>query len=346
MTLATAFAALALNPLIINTTSVSAATSQPEGGASSVGGRNLTGLELTGLELSGLELTRLLPASTIESREVFLNPRTAATLGLSETEPQASTQTATDPTATPAPSTTSNSALAKLSANPVADLISLPFQNNFNFGWGPDNEMQYVLNVQPVIPFQLNEDLNIITRIVMPVVYQPGVITNDAFGLSDTTITPFLSPAKSDKFVWGVGPAIVIPSATDDELGSDQWALGPSVVGVYKDGPWVLGAILNNVWGIAGPRADGSVNQLYINPFINYVFDTGFYVVSSPIITANWDAEDGEQWVVPLGGGVGHVLRWGSQPVNLNVSAFYNVEDTSTSGEWTFRFTLSFLFPE
>lgn len=137
--------------------------------------------------------------------------------------------------------------LAKKTQNPVADLISVPFQNNFNFGAGPNDATIYVLNVQPVIPLKVTEDWNLITRVITPIINQPSLFEGgeSAFGLGDINPTLFLSPAKPGALIWGVGPTFTLPTATDSQLGSGQWSMGPAAVGLTIRGPWVFGALVN-----------------------------------------------------------------------------------------------------
>lgn len=145
-------------------------------------------------------------------------------------------------------------ALAKAAQNPVASMISVPLQNNFNFGVGPKNTTQYILNIQPVIPISINEDWNLITRTIMPIINQPSPAAgvSGAFGLGDINPTVFLSPAKSGEIIWGVGPTMTFPTATDSLLGSGKWSAGPAVVALTIQGPWVIGALANQQWSFAG----------------------------------------------------------------------------------------------
>ena len=171
------------------------------------------------------------------------------------------------------PGEKSQEELAKAAQNPVADMISLPFQNNTNFGIGPDDETQNILNIQPVFPFTLNEDWNLITRTILPVVSQPNVLTSGEGrnnGLGDTTVTGFFSPKDSSKLIWGVGPTFLIPTATDDTLGSDKWGAGASVVLLAMPGRWVVGSLFSNVWSFAG-SGDQDLNNFTWQYFINYM---------------------------------------------------------------------------
>jgi hypothetical protein len=238
--------------------------------------------------------------------------------------------------------------LAKQTQNPVADLISVPFQNNTNFNLGPHNRTQNVLNIQPVIPFNLTKNWNLITRTIAPVIYQPDVTSRSGgeFGLGDINLTLFLSPAKSGKLIWGVGPIVSLPTATDKTLGTDKWAAGPSVVLLTMPGPWVLGVLANNIWSFAGDSNRPDVNQFLLQYFINYNFQRGWYLSSAPINTANWEADNDNRWTIPIGGGGGKVFRVGKQPLNFQTQAFYNVEKPDFGPEWSLRVQLQFLFPK
>ncbi|CAG34932.1 hypothetical protein [Desulfotalea psychrophila] len=148
----------------------------------------------------------------------------------------------------------SNADLAKAAQNPVAKMISLPFQYNINTGIGPDNETQSILNIQPVLPISLNDEWNIVTRTILPIMSQPDTLTDEGRinGLGDTTFTAFLSPAKPDALIWGAGPVFLLPTATDDKLGSDKWGAGVSAVILAMPGHWVIGSLVSNVWSIGG----------------------------------------------------------------------------------------------
>ena len=200
-------------------------------------------------------------------------------------------------------------ALQKATQNPVADLISLPFQNNINFNTGSKDKTVNILNIQPVIPFNLNEDWNLITRTIVPVINQPSLFPgmDSAVGMGDIFPSFFLSPAKPGEWIWGVGPAFQLPTHTDELLGSDKWCAGPTAVMLKMQGRWVYGALVNNVWSVGG--SGQNVNKAVIQPFVNYNFDKGWYISSVPIITADWEAKSGDKWTVPLGGGIGRLSR-------------------------------------
>ena len=237
--------------------------------------------------------------------------------------------------------------LAKAAQNPVANMISVPFQNNFNFGIGPNNAMQYVLNIQPVIPISLSKDWNLITRTIMPIINMPSPAPGvaSASGLGDINPTLFLSPANSGKFIWGVGPTFTLPTATDGALGNGKWCAGPAVVALTMQGHWVIGALANNQWSFAGYGSQ-DVNAMLVQPFVNYNLPHGWYLTSAPIITSNWKASSSDRWTVPVGGGIGKIQRIGKLPLNIQLSAFYNVEKPDNGADWQLRFQVQFLFPK
>ena len=187
--------------------------------------------------------------------------------------------------------------LAKKTQNPISDLISLPLQNNLNFGYGAkdaphSSSTQYVLNIQPVVPIKVAENWNLITRPIIPVIRQPDLIDGgETWGLADIQLETFLSPLTSEKLIWGIGPVFQFPSATNGKkLGTEKWSAGPGAVVLTMPGKWVIGALANNLWSFAGDSDREDVNLMTIQPFVNYNFEEGWYVSSSPIITANWDA--------------------------------------------------------
>ncbi len=243
----------------------------------------------------------------------------------------------------------STSELTKATQNPVADLISLPFQNNTNFEAGPDGETQNILNIQPVWPVDLNDDWLLITRTIAPVISQPSGLTpaddGRIFGLGDITFSAFLSP-KKEGVIWGAGPIFLLPTATDDSLGSDKWGAGLSFVALDMPGSWVYGALISNVWSLAG-SGDQDVNLFTLQPFVNYNFPSGWYLSSVPIITANWEANKDQRWTIPLGLGFGKLVKLGKAPVNLQAHAYKNVVTPDGFGaDWQLRLQVQLLFPK
>lgn len=235
--------------------------------------------------------------------------------------------------------------LARAAQNPVASMISVPFQNNTNFNFGPQEKTQNILNIQPVLPFELNEDWNLITRTILPVISQPAFTPSQdrKIGLGDTIFTAFLSPKDSGQLIWGVGPALLLPTSTDDRLGAGEWGAGPSAVVLTIRGPWVVGSLFSNVWSFTG---DKSVNLFTWQYFVNYNLDDGWYLTSAPVITANWEADSDNTWTVPFGGGFGKIFRIGKQPMNISAAAYYNVEKPDFGADWQMRFQVQFLFPK
>ena len=242
--------------------------------------------------------------------------------------------------------------LARASQNPVADMISLPFQNNTNYNMGPDDDTQNVLNIQPVAPFSINEDTNLITRTIVPIISQPKLFPGGESenGLGDIQFTAFYSPKKptSGGLIWGAGPVVLMDTASDKILGTGKWSAGPSIVVLKMTGDWVIGALAQNVWDFAGDNDRASVNQFLMQPFINYNFPhiPGRYLSFSPIITANWEASNKDTWTVPIGGQIGQIFRWGKQPINVSAGAYYNVEKPQFASDWSLRLQWTFLFPK
>jgi hypothetical protein len=239
-------------------------------------------------------------------------------------------------------------ALAKAAQNPVADMISVPIQNNFNFGFGPKDKLQNVMNIQPVVPITLSEDWNLITRTILPIVCLPELApgVGPESGLGDIQLSLFLSPAKAKGFIWGVGPVLQFPSATDDLLGTGKFTAGPTAVALVIKGPWVVGALAQNVWSYAGDSDRKHVSNFLLQPFVNYNFKQGWYATSSPIMTIDWTADSDDMWTVPVGGGIGKILKIGKLPVNISTQAYYNVETPDNGADWQLRVQMQFLFPK
>ena len=252
----------------------------------------------------------------------------------------------------PAPTTTGRDPsededLAKKSQNPIADLVSVPFQSNTNFNTGPFNRTQEVLNIQPVVPLHINADWNLISRTIMPVVSQPSPFSDsNTNGIGDITQEFFFSPTHPGPLIWGLGPVFTIPSATDPILGQGKVLLGPTAVVLVTPGHFVMGLLVNNQWSVGGNPLRQSVNEFLAQPFINYNMAHGWYLTSSPLITANWLAAPGQQWIVPFGGGFGRIFKLGDQPVSGNIAAYYNVVRPTGGPTWQLRAELSLLFPE
>ena len=252
----------------------------------------------------------------------------------------AATARAGDPILPPNPT---DEELATAAQNPVSDLISVPFQNILGFGVGPQKEVANVLNIQPVVPFHLTPDLNLITRTILPIVSMPNFTdSGGTTGLGNLTFTGFLSPARPGAVIWGAGPVATFPTATSPQLGSQStWGLGPSAVVVAMPGPWVVGALVNNIWSVAGAKA----NNFLLQYFVNYNFPSGWYLTTGPIITANWEAPSGQRWDVPFGAGGGRIVWIGPLPFNLTAQAYWHAIRPDFGPSWTVRLTATLLLP-
>ncbi len=250
----------------------------------------------------------------------------------------------------PAAAGQSATELAKKLQNPIGDLYSIPFQSNTNLRVGPNRGTQEILNIQPVIPIHLNADWNIITRTILPLVWNPSLqpARSVPFGTGNTVFSAFLSPSQpTNGWLWGVGPVVQLPTASDPSLGSSVWGGGLTGVLVYMKGPWVAGGLVNNIWSFGGTSGrDGTrYNVMTIQPFVNYNFGEGFYVGSSPVITANWLATGNRAWTLPVGGQVGQVVKLGGKlPVNLSLGAYYNALRPDYGATWQIRTQVTFIF--
>ena len=243
--------------------------------------------------------------------------------------------------------------LAAKTQNPVGAMYSLPFK--FIFDYGAANGEASFLNIQPVIPVTVG-DWNLINRVIVPLIDTPGLVTgtpeipnpvpgDGATGLGDINYSVFVSPAEPGKVIWGVGPSIMMDTATDDQLGSGKWSAGPTAVVLIQPKPWTLGMLGRQIWSFAGDSDRASVNQLLLEPFINYNLDNGWYLITDMILTANWQADSSNRWTIPLGGGVGKMFAIGSQKMNTKIEAYYNVEKPDGAPDWSMSWTLQFLFP-
>lgn len=239
--------------------------------------------------------------------------------------------------------------LAKKAQNPVANLISLPLQNNTSFGIGPQNQTQNVLNIQPVIPVNVGK-WNLINRPILPLVWQPDLASGSGttFGLGDLTYQLFVSPADAGAVTWGVGPVLIVPTATETATGSGKWSAGPAGVVVASVNKWVLGFVTFQAWSFAGDADRSSTSSFLFQYFINYNLKNGWYLASGPIITANWKADSDNRWIVPFGGGVGKIFGIGKQKFNGTAQVFWNaVKPEDLDGpDWSLRFQLQALFPK
>jgi hypothetical protein len=251
----------------------------------------------------------------------------------------------------PASAELSAEQLAKLAQNPIANLVSVPFQNNTNFNVGPQSGTQDILNIQPVVPFELNKDLNLITRTIVPLIWQPGMAAGQGseFGVGDLQLSAFVSPSEPGPggLIWGAGAIVQMPTDSNG-LGNKNWGLGPTAVALHlKQGdPWVYGALVNNVWSLSSDGRGGSYNNFLLQPFVNYNLPGGVYINSAPLFTANWKADSSQRWTVPLGLGVGKIFHLGKLPMNMQLGGYYNIVRPDYGANWQLRFQVSFMFPK
>lgn len=239
-----------------------------------------------------------------------------------------------------------NQELAKKSQNPVANMISLPIKNKFSFDIGNEDAFAYDIEMQPVVPVNLGS-INLINRFIIPVAYQeaPYQHLDDEFGLRDITYQAFFSPAEPGEVIWGVGPSLIIPTNTEDSLGNDKWSLGPAFVALTIRGPWVSGVLAQHFWDVAGDNDAQDVNFSSLQYFINYN-TPDYYINTSPTMTYNWEADSDDAWTIPVGGGIGKVFKFGETPVDLRLSAYWNVEAPDSAADWYAELQLKFLFPK
>ena len=240
--------------------------------------------------------------------------------------------------------------LAKKLSNPVASLISVPLQSNFDFKIGPDDDgWRYQLNLQPVIPISLGEDWNVISRTIMPLVYQNDIFpgAGDQFGLGDITQSLFFSPKAPSSFgglIWGAGPVFLIPTATDDLLGSEKFGIGPTLVVLKQAGPWTVGILANHIWSVAGDDDRADISSTFLQPFVSYTTKDAWTFTLNTESSYDWK---GEQWSVPVNAQVSKLVRFGKQPVSIGAGVRYWAESPECGPEgFGGRLIIAFLFPK
>ena len=243
--------------------------------------------------------------------------------------------------------------LRSAAQNPISSLISLPLK--LTIDQGASNGDAQILNVNPVIPVTVG-DWNLVSRALIPIANVDGPIPgpdnpspgpgDGASGLGDINYSLYFSPVKYDKVIWGVGPSINLPTASDDQLGSGKWSAGLSAVALSQPKWGTVGGLVRQLWSFAGDDDRKEVNQTLIEPFLNYNLDDGWYLTTDLVITANWEAKSDDRWTVPLGGGIGKLFKVGEQPINAKLEAYYNAERPTGAPEWQISFQWAFLFPK
>lgn len=242
-----------------------------------------------------------------------------------------------------------NSELAKKLANPVAALISVPLQLNYDENIGSsDQGEKWVLNIQPVIPVELNDEYNVISRTILPVVWQKDIFPGSGSqnGISDTVQSFFLSPKAptADGWIWGAGPVLLLPTGSDDLLSAKKWGAGPTAVALKQEGSWTYGALANHIWSFAGDNARQDISATYLQPFVVYITHTYTSFILNTESTYDWK---NEQWSVPINATVSQMLKIGNQPISIYLGGRYwaDAPDSGASG-FGLRTGVTFLFPK
>lgn len=238
----------------------------------------------------------------------------------------------------------SNEELAKQLSNPIADLISLPFQLNYDEGYGPNNDgTRTNINVQPVIPFGLNDNWNVVSRTIVPLVYNDGIVGEETeFGVGNVIQSFFFSPKEStaNGWIWGAGPVVQIPLSTDDQFGVDDWGLGPTAVALKQTGPWTFGGLVNHLWDVGG---SSDINATFLQPFLSYTTPNAVSFTVNSESTYDWEAE---QWTIPLNFLVSKVLPINGRPVSIQGGIRYWAESADGGpDDFGLRLNVTYLFP-
>jgi len=258
----------------------------------------------------------------------------------------ASSSRGEEPPAGPPAAEGEGAALAKKLANPVSDLVSVPFQFNWSQGVGPNDQTQFLLNVQPVMPFALSQDWNLILRAIVPFLSQPPLFEggSSAFGVADVLTSFFLSPTRLQGFTLGVGPVISFPSTTQPTLGTEKWSAGPTFVVLRQSGPWTVGMLWNQVWSFAGNEDREDVSQMFVQPFLAYNTKSLWTITLQSETTANWKAED-DKWTVPINVLFAKLSSFGPFPASYQFGGGVFVAHPDTGPKWKIRAAIVILLP-
>ena len=235
--------------------------------------------------------------------------------------------------------------LAKKLSNPISDLVSVPFQFNWEQNVGPDEQTRFVLNVQPVMPFSVSTNWNMIARVIVPLVSQPPLAEGGtaAFGVSDVLTSFFFSP-KGGSITWGVGPALSLPSTTQPTLGSEKWSAGPTVIVLKQTGPWTYGALWNQIWSFSGNTSRADVNQMFLQPFVAYQAKHKITLSLNSEATANWEADE-ETWTIPIIASIAKLSSFGAFPASYQVGVGGYAVHPTIGPSWKLRGAIVILLP-
>jgi hypothetical protein len=238
--------------------------------------------------------------------------------------------------------------LEKLARNPVGDAIKIPLAESINFGAGPYGRTSNSLQIQPTIPFPIGEDWLLIPRIVATLAdYEPEVSQSSggSTGLGDTVATLFLTPAHIRTVAWGVGPSLLIPTATDMNTGAGKWGLGPSLALIVQPNWGSIATAVQNIWSLPGNSQRTSVNQLQIETSLSYNLPHGWYLLTAPTLTADWTQSSGDRWLVPFGGGVGRTWEIAKKAVDWNIALYSNAIRPAGQPKWQMSLQWTLLYP-
>jgi len=234
--------------------------------------------------------------------------------------------------------------LAKKLSNPVAALISVPFQNNYDWGIGANDGTKYLLNIQPVIPASISKNYNLINRIIVPIVSQSKIVGSESqTGLGDILMSNWISP-KVSKVIWGIGPVFLFPTATNDFLGGKKFGIGPTALVLYQSNGWTYGSLVNQIWSVAGDKERADLSLFYWQPFVSYTTKKAMTIGLSSEDSYNWKSKGWASASLILN--VSQLVKLGKMPVSLGVGGKYYLETPSAKSYWGSRFTVTFLFPK
>ena len=247
----------------------------------------------------------------------------------------------------PKPAADDAAAIAKKLANPIGALISVPFQNNMDIGIGDYNGSRNTMNFQPIVPFRLNAKYSLITRYIVPVIAQYNITGegNRESGLSDALVSGWLSNAVvKNGVVWGVGAAFLIPTATNDFLGTKKFGAGPTIIALQQKNGWTYGVLMNQIWSVAGDEERADVNQMYLQPFLTYNWKSGAGLTVNSETTLNWETNTTNGFINIMAGGL---TKFGKQLVQLQVGPRIHVAAPEGSkSKFGVRTAMIFVFPK